>query len=77
MSPVYKRSYLSVATSVLFYVIHYRCLHFINTRYDKQKDNMKKKFIFIYSYDSCPDNEETAIWLLYGSSAYMLMSELL
>ena len=51
-------------------------LHFINTRYDKWKDNVKKKFIFIYTYDSCPDNEETAIWLLYGSSAYMLMSEL-
>ena len=45
-----------------------------NTRHQKGKDNVKKKFIFIYRYnDSCIDNEEAAICLLYGSLAYILI----
>ena len=59
-----------------------------NTRHQKWKDNVKKKFIFIYRYDnSCTDNEEAAIWLLYGDLvksiqllhdrlAYTIMNEL-
>ena len=46
-----------------------------NTRHQKWKQNVKKEFIFIYRYnDSCIDNEEAAIWLLYGSLAYTLMN---
>lgn len=42
-------------------------LHITNTRHQKLKDDVKVKFIFIYRYkDSCTDNEEAAIWLLYG-----------
>ena len=37
---------------------------------------MKKKFIFISRYnDSCIDNEEAAIRLLYGSLAYTQMNK--
>lgn len=39
-----------------------------NTRQQKWKDNVKKKFVFIYRYnDSGTDNEEAAIRLFYGS----------
>ena len=37
-------------------------IHITNTKYQKWKDNVKRKFIFIYRYnDSCIDNEEAAI----------------
>lgn len=36
-----------------------------NTRHQKWKDNVKKKFVFIYRYNNlCIDNEETAEALL-------------
>lgn len=48
-----------------------------NTRHQKQKNNVKKKFIFILKYnESCIDNEEVvAIWLLHGSLVHTLMYE--
>ena len=77
MSSVYKINWLFIIvgnfllpTSVLSYMIQ-NTVDFIcitNTRHQKWKDNVKKKFMFIYKYsNSCIDNVEAAIWLLYGS----------
>ena len=68
---VYKNE-LSVPTSILFYMtqnaVDVTCI--TNTRYQKWKYNMKKKFIFIYRYDYlCINNKEAEIWLLYNSLA--------
>ena len=55
---------LSVPTSVLSYTLQntvdVMCV--TNTRHQKGKKNVKKKFMFIYRYsDPCIDNEESAI----------------
>ena len=79
MSSVYKVSYLSVPTLILYVIQNtVDVIHVTNTRHQKWKDNVKKKFVFIYRYnDSCINNKAAAVWLLYGSLAYMLMNELL
>ena len=39
----------------------------------KKKDNVKKKFMFIYRCDnSCIDSEEVVIWLFYGSLVWSI-----
>ena len=76
----YKMNHLSVPTSKLSYTIQNTVdvICVTNTRHQKRKDNMKKKYIFIYRYnDSCTDNEEAAVWLLHGSLACTQMNELL
>lgn len=66
---VYKMNCLSVPTSILCYMIQStKMLYVLLTLDIKKKDNVKKKFMFIYKYsNSCIDNVEAAIWLLYGS----------
>ena len=69
-SSVYKMNNLSALRSILSYMIQniVNVIHFTNSRHQKWKVNVKKKFIFIYRYnDSCTDNKEAAIGLLYGS----------
>ena len=79
MSSVYKMNCLLVTTSILSYMLQNTvdviCIP--NTRHQKWKDNVKKKFIFIYKYnESYIDNEkEAAIWLFLGTLAYILMNE--
>ena len=61
---------MSVPTSILSYMIQNTVdiIYIIITRSKKWEDNVKKKFIFFNGYnDSCMDNEEAAIGLLYGS----------
>ena len=60
----YKMNGLSVPTSTLSHMIQNTVdvMNITNTRYQKWKENVKKKFIFIYMYkDSHIDNEEAAI----------------
>ena len=57
-------SHLSLPVSVLSYMIQNTVggIGITNTRYQKLKDNVKNKFIFIDRYkNSCIDNEEAAI----------------
>ena len=72
MLSVYKMNCLSVPISLLSYMIQntvvVTCV--TNTRHQKWKDNVKKKLLFIYRYDSCIDNKEAALWLFYGSLPY-------
>ena len=70
MSSVYKMNHLSAPTSILSYMVQNTIdvIHITNTGHQKLKDNVEKKFIFIYVHnDSCIDNEEAAVWLLYSS----------
>ena len=67
MSSVYKMNCLSsVVSSMIQNTVDVICI--TKTRYQKWKDNVKQKFIFIYRYnDSCIDNKDAAIWLPYYS----------
>ena len=58
-------NHLSVPTAILSYMIQNTVdvIRITNTKYQKWKDHVKKKFIFI----SCIDNEEAAIRMFYGS----------
>ena len=70
MSSAYKMNCLSVATSILSYMIQNTVdvICITNTRHQKWKDNVKNEFAFIYRYnDSYIDNKEAAILMLYGS----------
>ena len=43
-------------------------MYIAHTQHQKWKDNVKKKFIFIYRRNnSCINKEAAAIWWLYGS----------
>lgn len=62
-SSVYKMNCLSVPTSILCYMIQStKMLYVLLTLDIKKKDNVKKKFMFIYRCDnSCIDSEEVVI----------------
>ena len=50
--------------------------HITITRQKKWKDNVKKKFIFMYRPNgSCMGNKAAAIWSLHGNLAYTVMNE--
>lgn len=64
MSSIYKMNYRSIPTSVWSYMIQNTVdvIHITNTRHQKCKGNVKKKFTLTYRYNSlCIDNEEAAI----------------
>ena len=65
---VYKMNCLSVLTLILSYMIKTLQILCILLTLHQNKNNAKKKFIFLLQYnDSCIDNKEVAIILDYGS----------